>query len=286
MGATRCISEGAGWIRSFSVAVARSGVLVVLLLAGAASSATGQTIWSRPYATNQIALETIVPAPVEGGTSDLSGAAFLSAAYSLTDHIEVAAELPVVGATAPVPGASTALGNPYVGVGLSGTSTPVLVEVGARLPVAASDPVLGSVAEADVGRTRAFHPNEIALSLLLNGRLPIGRTSSLRLRAGAAYASFSPSDTTGRRTEQDGRLQYSLQYWHEGETVVLGLSLTGSTLLTGPGDLVDDSRYHLVGSVMGDGPVIQPGVLVGLSLKDLEAPAPVVGLTFSLPYSR
>lgn len=255
-------------------------LLVVLLFGLAAPVAAGQTIWSRPYEPNQIAVEAIAPTPL----TEVSGAAFFTGTHSFTDHVELVAELPIARSAAS--GSSTALGNPYVGLGLSSTSAPVLVEVGLRLPVASSAPALHSGAAADVGRTRAFRSDEVSLSALFNGRLPTGRSSTLRLRAGATYASFSPSDTTAQRTEQDWRFQYSLQYWHEEEALVFGLSLTGQTLLTGPGDDTAKNRHYLVGSIMGNGNTVQPGLLGGLSLENLGDATLLVGLTLSVSYGR
>lgn len=261
-------------------------LLAVLLFGLAAPAAVGQTIWSRPYEPNQIVVEALAPTPFAEGASLLSGAAFITGTHSFTDHVEFVAELPVARTPASDPGASTALGNPYVGLGLSSTTAPVLVEVGARLPVASSAPALHSGAAADVGRTRAFRADEMSLSALLNGRFTTGRSSTLRLRAGGTYASFSPSDTTAQRTEQDWRFQYSLQYWHEGEALVLGLSFTGQTLLPKPGNETAKNRQYLVGSVMGNGNTAQPGLLVGISLENLGDATLLVGLTLSVSYGR
>lgn len=248
--------------------------------------ATGQTVWSRPYEANQIAVEAIVPAPFDADRSVLSGGAFLTGTYSLTDQLHVGAELPVARADPSGSPSSTALGNPYVGIALSGTSRPVLLEIGARLPVASSASALRSGGAADVGRTRAFVPNEVSGSALLSGRLQLGTASTLRLRAGGSYGSFSPSDTTSRRSEQDWRLDYSLQYWREGDAVIFGLSVVGHELLTNPGRYSQQRQHAILASIMAAGSRAHPGLMAGVSAEDFDNPAALVGLTLSIPYAR
>ena len=68
-------------------------LLSALLLGLLVFPASGQTIWSRPYEPNQIAVEAIVPDADDA--SVLSGATFLTGTVSLSDNVELAAELPV-----------------------------------------------------------------------------------------------------------------------------------------------------------------------------------------------
>jgi hypothetical protein len=258
-------------------------VFAAALLGLLAFPAEGQTIWSRPYEPNQIAVEAIVPEAPDGA-SVLSGATFVTGTLSLNNNVELAAEMPVAryGSTVESVSSTTALGNPYLGVGLSSTTLPVLVEVGARLPVAPSNAAARLGQAAGVGRTSAFGPEELVLSTLLNGRLSVGRYSTLRLRAGAEYATRSRPDGG---TARSWGLLYEAQIWREGERLITGLSATGRARLSGSGT----TRHHAVLSVMLNGRRVQPGLLAGTSLNDLVREGtftPFAGLTLSFTYMR
>ncbi|WP_263840950.1 hypothetical protein [Salinibacter sp.] len=263
--------------------------LFVLLTAIAGMSvlavpAQGQTIWSRPYQPNQIALEAIVPDLPADDASVASGAAFLTATRSLNDNVELAAELPVAryGTDA---AASTAVGNPYVGFGLSSSSLPILLELGLRIPATPTNEALQAGQRADMGRTAAFRDESVAPSVLLNGRLPLGRRASLRLRSGLTYASAERTGADG--TENRWRLPYSAQLWWNGEQFMTGLSVAGRPRLSSSSP--DRTTHRAVVSVTLDGARVQPGLLVGTGLDPLVQDgrfAAVAGLTVSLSYGR
>jgi len=257
--------------------------LVALLLSAVSVPVSGQTLWSRPYQPNQIAVETFVPDAE--GAAFFSGATFITGTASLSENIELQAELPVARVQPSGTGASrSTLGNPYVGVGLSSTATPVLLEVGARIPAASSNPAAGLGAATDIGRTSAFVPDEFGLSALLNGRYNLGRRSSIRVRTGFAYGSRpSPSGSDSRRTRW--QMHYEAQIWRENNPLLTGLSLLGRHRLDSPGT----SDHLLSLSVMADWTRIQPGLLAGTSLNDLFQEgtfSPLVGLTLSISYGR
>lgn len=261
-------------------------LLTIFLLGLSGTDAAAQATWLRPYETNRVSLETVAPSLLTGRESGVAGGAFLSGTYLLTDRVEVAAEIPVAHSVGSDVSASPTMGNPYVGVGLSGISTPVLLEIGARVPVVSSAPPLRTAATADVGRTQAFRPNEVSVSGLLSGRTRVGGVSTLRLQAGAAYGSFAATDTTDQRTEQDWRARYSLQYWYEGRPFVLGLGVGGETRISGSERFADKNRHYVVGSAIFDHPVAQPGLLVGLSLDEFSDTALLIGVTLAVPYGR
>jgi hypothetical protein len=106
------------------------------------------------------------------------------------------------------------------------------------------------------------------------------------LRAGGGYGSFAATDTTDQRTEEDWRAQYSLQYWYEGNPFVLGLGVAGETRLSGSERFADGSRHHVVGSAILDHSVVQPGLLLGLSLDEEGDGDLLVGVTLAVPYGR
>lgn len=259
--------------------------LIVLLLGLSSPAAQAQTIWSRPYAPNQVAIEAFVPdTPAEAGR--FSGATFVTGTVSLSDNIEFAGELPIsrAGGTGEI-SSTTALGNPYLGFGFSSTTFPVLVEVGTRLPVAPAKRTGRVGRGADMGRTAAFRPDEFSLSTLANGRVPVGRRTSVRLRAGATFASFPASTSPSDSNETAWRLQYDAQLWREGEQLLTGLSFTGRAVVSSP----RRTRHHVAFSIMANWPRVQPGFVVGTSVNDLVqdgAFSPFAGLTLSVSYSQ
>ncbi|WP_103026614.1 hypothetical protein [Salinibacter altiplanensis] len=258
------------------ISIAGMGVLAV--------PAQAQTIWSRPYQPNQIALEAVVPDLPADDASAASGAAFLTATRSLNDNVELAVELPVARYATDAT-ASTAVGNPYVGIGLSSSSRPILLELGIRIPAAPTNEALRAGQRADPGRTAAFRDESVAPSALLNGRLPLGRRASLRLRTGLTYASADRLDEEG--TENRWRLPYSAQLWWNGERFMSGLSVEGRPRLSGSEP--DRSTHRAVVSVMLDGGRVQPGLLAGTGLDPLVQDGrfvTVAGLTVSVSYSR
>lgn len=245
-----------------------------------------QTIWSRPYQPNQIALEALVPERPTANTSVGSGATFLTLTRSLTDNVELAAELPLA-RDAGNGGASSAVGNPYVGLGLSSGSLPILLELGGRLPVVPTNSAQSVGQRADVGRTAAFRNEDVSVSGLFNGRISLGRRTSLRLRTGLTYAS-AQVDTAGTR---DGRwrLPYSAQLWREGDRFLTGLSIVGRPWLTDTSANKGRSTNRAVFSVMLDRDRIQPGLLVGSGLNPLFEEGQLVwigGFTLSISYDQ
>jgi hypothetical protein len=257
----------------------------VLLLGLLVPAAHAQTIWSRPYAPNQIAIEALVPdTPADAG--GLSGATFVTGTASLSENVEFAGELPIARAGgANGISSTTALGNPYLGFGFSSTTLPVLVEVGTRLPVASSQRAGRIGRGADMGRTAAFRRDEFSLSTLANGRFAVGRRSSVRLRAGATFASFPASTSPSDSNETAWRLQYDAQLWREGERLITGLSFTGRAVVSTP----RRTRHHVALSLMANWTRVQPGLVVGTSVNDLVqdgAFSPFAGLTLSVSYGR
>ena len=257
----------------------------LLLLLGPPAEA--QTIWSRPYQPNQIAVEALIPERPEANTSVGSGATFFTLTRSLNDNVELVTELPVArndgnGSS------SAAVGNPYVGLGLSSGTVPLLFELGVRIPAVPTNAARAVGQRADAGRTAAFRDEDISGAALLNGRIPLGRRTSLRLRTGFAFAS---ADTTNTPYSNEGRWRfpYSAQLWREGQRFLTGLSIAGRPRLTNTE--VDEGRSanHAMVSIMLDGDRVQPGLIVGTGLDPLFEDGRfewIGGITLSISYDR
>lgn len=254
-------------------------VLFFALLSLCALPASAQTLWSRPYQPNQIALEAVVPDAADDA-APLSGASFLTWTVSLSDNVELATELPFARYASSTSGVSTstAVGNPFVGLGFSSTSIPFLVQLGARFPAAPSNNATLIGDAADIGRVPAFGPDEFSLTGLVNWRTEFGRYSTIRLRTGLGYASYSTASTSS-----DWRAHYDAQLWRETDRLITGLSVTGRALFTSPGT----TQHHAAFSLMANWNWVQPGILVGTSLNDLAQDGefvPFGGLTLSVSY--
>lgn len=261
-------------LRSSRMRVLFSALLLSLL----SLPAGAQTIFSRPYVPNQVAVETIVPNAddAEGGT----GAMFVTATASLTGNIELAAELPVARNGSGT--GSTTVGNPYLGVGLSSTKMPFLLEIGARLPTASNNLGAATGRAASFGRTPAFGPEEVVLSALANSRIRLSRQSTIRVRTGFSYASreSAPNDRS-----RDWLFHYEGQLWREGNRLITGLTFTGQALLTSPGT----TNHHAGLSLMGNWNRVQPGILIGGALNPLFSRGelvPYAGITLSISYGQ
>lgn len=239
-----------------------------------------QSVWRVPYQPNHVVLETVAPTYEADRFEGLTGAAFLTATGSITENIEAIAEVPF--ARAVTSGATTTtLGNPYVGIGLSSTRRPLLVEIGGRLPLASNNVAREATMQtADPGRTAAFGRNERSASLLTNYSFFLSRRTSLRLRAGAVLAAF---DTPSGNAETDFRVRYSAQWWRLGDRFGLGLTVTGRAVLSDAGSLGDTSLHHVgTTALVRLGPA-HVGVLAGLSLDTVvrDVAPGFLGLTVS-----
>lgn len=259
--------------------------LLATLLGGLCTTAQAQTIWSRPYEPNQIALEAFVPEFPDDDASALSGATFLTVTRSYNENIELAAELPVARYATDATSA-TAVGNPYVGIGFASTTRPILLELGARIPAVPSNQARRAGRRADLGRTAAFRDETFSGTALLNGRFSLGRRTSLRLRGGLTYASAEADSANGN--EDRWRLPYSAQLWREGNRFVTGLSIAGRPILTDSA-FEGRSTHRVVFSLMLNQERVQPGLLVGTGLDPLFNDGRLVlvgGLTLSISYAR
>ncbi len=260
-------------------------LLLGILLGSLCAPVQAQTVWSRPYEPNQITIEALAPELPGEDPAFPSGATFLTATRSLNDNLELSVELPLARYAAG--GASaTAVGNPYVGLGLSSTRRPLLLEVGLRIPVVPSNQALRAGQRADLGRTAAFRDEAVSVSGLLNTRLSLGRHTTLRLRAGLTYGSVSADSSAGRSGAWN--LPYGAQLWRTGDALIAGLSVVGRPAITDAAD-GRGSAHHAVVSLMLNGARLQPGVLLGTGLDPLVQGGNVAwvgGLTLSVSYGQ
>jgi len=263
----------------------------VLLLGLWPRSGTAQSLWTKPYEPNQVALELLQPSldtPANETVSFLTGAGILSGSYLLNDRTTFVAEVPFahyqseVGEDDPTSISESMLGNPYVGLGVSSTRVPFLVELGVRLPIASDSSAATYAGTAtDLDQSEAFVAHLLSAQLLLNARWELSRIASVRFRGGPLVT--VPTQDDGSTTELFVR--YSVQGWYEGERYVLGPGLTGRGLITEIGSNFSDRTTHQVGgTLIFNFPRVQPGVLVRTPLNGPGSDAVdlIVGITLSV----
>ncbi|PSQ92443.1 MAG: hypothetical protein BRD30_02355 [Bacteroidetes bacterium QH_2_63_10] len=172
-----------------------------------------------------------------------------------------------------------------MGLGFASTTWPILFELGVRIPAVPSNRARRAGQRADIGRTAAFRDEAFSGSALLNGRFEVGRRTTLRLRGGLTYASAEADSAGG--TDSRWRLPYSAQLWRNGRQFMIGLSIVGRPVVSGPDGA--GSTHHAVLSFMLDGNRVQPGLLLGTGLDPLVNDGEFVlvgGLTLSISYAR
>ncbi len=244
--------------------------LLSLVFLGLSMQALGQPIWTRPYAPNRISVEMLRPALNGPGSEELApftGAAFVAGTFLTSERMGLTAELPIAryarDAADAVPASESVLGNPYLGLDITGDRTPVLLELGVRIPVisdTSAATTLGTLSDADRGD--AFAANLFTAQALLNYRWMFWRVYSLRMRGGPQLAVGTSDDAA---TDLIGR--YGLQVWREGERFIWGLGATGRAQVTGSGSFDDRTVHHAGGTFLLNFERAQPGLFIQVPLN-------------------
>lgn len=242
--------------------------VIIGLMVIPVDGASGQTPFTRPYLPSVVSVEAVRPAYENDAVGATTGALFLSGSYTLNENTELVAELPLAHASGDGVASSTAIGNPLIGLALSSTRIPLLVELGGRVPLADGSLAAELGQAADYGRGASFLENESQAYLLGNTRITLGEKLSMRLRGGLAFGAFEEDNAAGTAvTQQDFRLRYAVQFWREGDWLIGGLSFTGRGTLTAPGPYDQKSRHHMALTFLLDTGKIAPGITLGVPLN-------------------
>ena len=265
--------------------------LAVLVALAVPPTSWAQSLWSTPYEPNQLVLEVLQPSldtPPGEDLSVLTGAATLWGSYLLTDRTTLVAGLPTARyasegtGDAPASVEEAQIGNPYVGVGVSSTRVPLLVELGVRLPLASErTAAVRAGTGANLAHREAFAPDLLAAQAILNARWDWTRSAGLRLRGGPLLTVPTQSD----RSTTELFVRYGVQGWYEGDRYTLGAGLIGRALVTERGGAFADRTTHQAGgTLILNLSVVQPGVLLRLPINGpgSDEIGLVVGLTLSV----
>ena len=250
--------------------------------------APGQSLWTKPYESDRVTLETLQPALETAEDEDVdfvTSAHFLSGSFLFTPQSAVVVDVPFAHYSATVSGdgqTDSIIGNPYLGLEVSTQRRPLLLEAGVRLPVVSDASAATNVGTgADFDRREAFDADRFAAHLIGNARIATEDDFSFRLRGGPLLSVDTEGDDRA-----DVIALYSLQAWFEGNRFILGGGLTARTNTTGDGSFGERSAFHGSLSVIYDGARLQPGLLIktpfSASVRDI---APLtIGLSLSTSF--
>lgn len=223
----------------------RHVLLFLVLFVCTALPAQAQSPWAVPSSANEIRLDVVKPglSVTELNATALSAGYYLSGRFATSPGVSIRAELPVAYAglqertfedpfdEREEPDASTAVGNPYLGIAL-GSQAASHVELGVRLP-AASTPEANEApapAIAQIGsefRPTAFVVDALSVHGLADLRTTASGPFSLRFYGGPSFLYFT-TDEVEDQIEVVAR--YSAQGWYRAERYAAGLGVSGHTI--------------------------------------------------------
>ncbi len=165
----------------------------------------------------------------------LTGVAFLDVRHELSPKASIVGELPYARYETsgeeflPEGLSESSIGNPYLGVEITGSDSPFFGEIGVRAPVMSDQDIAAEFTGlfSDLSRAFAFFPNTVPISAILNLRTPSDSEIRARLR-------FGPTLTIPTESGPDTELYgvYAWQIGYEGRSVRVGSALSGWVLLT------------------------------------------------------
>lgn len=223
------------------------------------TSLSAQSIWLDNNQCNSISIEILKP-EFESYTeyTFISSAIFLSGRYSLDENIKVVGELPFAHCGYRYYDwfywyteiSETIIGNPYLGVEISGQESPLLGEFGLRLPLTPYDKFYSTTfgAFSDYDRFEAFTPDIVSLTAKGNYRYRYNKVVSYRLRLGPTL--WINTARNGDDTEM--LLDYAGQIEYKDEPVTFIIGISGRFIVSAPNldfNVRDAHQIGIAGSV-------------------------------------
>lgn len=230
---------------------ASGAVMIAIVMFGLGASALdAQSIWQEQSRPKSLWLEVMRPSlDGDDGLTAVSTAWFAGARFPVSSNLNAVVELPFAygniggDVTTPIEEDNATIGNPYVGIEWTPSSSSFFIEAGARAPLASSDDLnlgvlVGFVSEIGY-RAEAFVPEILPVSVWANYLHRWEDGLLIRLRAGPGVW-FS----TGDLTTTEGVASYSGQFGYESSR----FGLLGAYVGWAP--LTEDARaiHHLAGS--------------------------------------
>lgn len=228
-----------------------------------------QSLWLDQRLGKAVALEVLKPVFDRDGAFDGSGFAttvwYASLWLPLKDRVRLVVELPLAHVVTDF-GSSNGAGNVYAGVEVGLGNSPLVGELGVRLPTAETGFFLfGPGPVTDLDRWEAFTDwwTPISAALNLHQRTPAG--VSVRLRVGPSvwisHGVPDLGDVTPERVDSELYLVYGAQVGLERRMVSVVAGLTGRTLVTeADPDPGERSHRQLAASASFGTGQVRPGV--------------------------
>ncbi len=257
----------------------RRAVLAVLALtalpSAVAAPAVAQSVWLPVSRGPSMSLEGFKPVLDQGNRNftPATAAFFLSGRMPISESLVVTAELPFAHAGVRLSAyggtgteSSTTLGNPYVGLEMASAASPLVADVGVRLPLRKSRDSEASAAMvgflSDIDRMEAFQ--EELLSIGGHIGLRTHQASGLYLQARGGPILWFNTAENRPAAETELFLDYVAQVGYDvGRYGVIG-GLSGRTLVTEDEGGWSDNSIHQLGV---SGSVAFGGVRPGIQLR-------------------
>ena len=208
----------------------RRTVWTVFLAMSVPAVSAGQSIWLPPVQESSVSLEVFKPDfSVTDQVEFLTTTWFLTGRYQKTKSIAFISEFPFSRYDAKQEEGENLIGNPYVGISYSPSSTGMILEGGIRLPLAKKDKPVASV----VGWYSEFDRWESFIPDLLTVRARIGNW--MRAPSGNIKTRLSVGGTVWIPTnEADAELflDMVMNMWLPADRPLIGLTFSSRTLIS------------------------------------------------------
>jgi hypothetical protein len=183
-------------------------------------------------------------------------------------------------------GGEGSIGNPYLGIEYAPKPSGLLVELGARVPLASDEKLVPFLVGyfTDVEREEAFWPNQVTVRLGLHYHRAANETSPIAYDVRVTPAGWI-STSDGSVGESDMYVGYGAWLRYEGRTSRVGGGLTGRWLATSDGADFGEASVHQLDLAADFLPgSVRPGVMLKLPLDDglSNAINSVVGVTVTI----
>ena len=169
------------------------------------------------------------------GFSALSGALFITGRYNVHKNITLVGELPLVNGKFEYDDDDlnnksengVKFGNPYIGAEYSLPKSPLLFELGLRIPLVQQDPIVGTLVgvRADIDRSEAFFKDIVPVYGAVNFETVTESNILFKLRAGGNV--WFNARKFGFDSPQVFSVDYTLQTGYMDKRVNVILGLTG-----------------------------------------------------------
>jgi len=244
--------------------------IMAAVVGGLVSPVRAQVLqpWSE-LAPRGVSLAVLRPAFDGGGTSALTTINEVAIHWEVGSLVLVG-ELPFVNAKVDgAPSGALLIGNPFLGIASSPTST-FIGEFGVRLPVASI-----STLERGIAMSIGFLGDFMDLEAYAEDLLTIRGTAGYRYRSPSLYGvrvAFRPTFVVpvgSNSGDSELFLDYGIQGGYESERASFGMVLNGRALLTESGGSIGDRTVHEmgVGGSMTFGQ-FRPGVIIRVPLDN------------------